>query len=330
MKKNKKVKENFDNVVIKNVELTPTTIGKIENNEGSLKSLIIMFLCLFIIIFILPYVVNYISDFKKKENQPPIIPVEEPEKPDEEEPIEPETPENQVDFISINSPISKTISGYRYEISADLEAQKLDVKVTNVSGSAFLLINTPMYIELYSSEKTLLNRILITKREIVSESTIAFNFSYKDSIEAGQTPAYLTLETKNVNDYPAITLKSEDVNEMPFLTCTKGNETIIYSFNENDKGYLLSNIIYRILVNDTSEDVINNYEAMITSYTSIDGVDAELNTKSSGFEFESKIDLDKVTISEKKRILNNYAFYEKDTLAKTIYFELNSSGYQCK
>lgn len=329
MKKNKKVKENFDNVVINRTELTPTTIGKMDSNEGGLKGVIIMFVSLLIIIFVLPYVVNYINDYNEKKKPQPVIVPETPSESESEEP-EPENPqeEKEPEFISVSSPISKTINGYKYEINVNNQSKKIAVNVTNVSGSIYLLINNPMFIELYNSEKTLLDRILITKREIATNSTVAFNFTYHNIVE--DLPTYLVIEEKNINDYPAVALNSKNVNEEPFLTCVKDNETLIYNFEENEKGYLLKSIINRISINENNEDLINNYEAMITNYNSIDGVEAELTNKATGFDFEATINLDLVNINDKKRILNNTAFYEKDTLAKTIAFELNSSGYNCK
>ena len=72
MKKNKK-KENFDNVVINKTELTPTTIGKVESDEGSIWSVVILFVSLIAIIIALPYVVNLIKNFGEHEEEPVII-----------------------------------------------------------------------------------------------------------------------------------------------------------------------------------------------------------------------------------------------------------------
>ena len=334
MKKNKKDKENFDNVVIKNVELTPTTIGKIDSNEGGLKGVLVLFGLLILIILVLPYVVNLVNNFKEGGNPPPVVIPETPTTPeipdDNPNPNDKSDTENKVEFISVDSPIYKTISGYNYEIEVNLDLKTVDVNVTNASGSAFLLVNSPMFIELFNSEKTLLDRILITKREIASNTTIAFSYPFKDGTNNNQTPAYLTLETMSINDYPAITINSTDINNVPFLTCSKDNTTLIYNFSENDNNYLLDKIIERISVNKNDEDTVNTYETLLTSYNSIDGVKAELNPKTNGFEFEAEINLEDVKISENKRILNSYAFYEKDTYAKTIAFELNSSGYKCR
>ena len=329
MKKNKKVKENFDNVVINNVELTPTTIGKINENESGLKGVIILFGALILIIFGLPYAVNLVDKLQGKEVVPPPPVVANPEEPTEEP-----TPENpkkeEEEYLSIASPIAKTISGIKYEITVDTSTKKINVKVTNVSGSPTSLISNPMYIELYTEEKTLLDRVMISKEEIVSDAVKEFTYTFKDNTGNNVNPVYLTLNTKSINDYPAITLTSQDINNSPYLTCTKDNETLVYTFQNSDNEYLLSKISDRILVTSNDEETINTYEALTVSYNSIDGVDANVVPKTNGFSLETEIDLSKVKISEKKRILNNQAFYEKDELAKTIYFELNSSGFKCQ
>ena len=328
MKKNKKVKENFDNVVINNVELTPTTIGKINENESGLKGVIILFGALILIIFGLPYVVNLVDKLQGKEvvTPPPVVTT--PDEPEEPTPENPKKEEEE--YLSVASPIAKTISGIKYEINIDSSNKKINVNVTNVSGSTSALINNPMYIELYTKDKTLIDRIMISKEELVSNATKEFIYSFKDNTGSNENPVYLTINTKSVNDYPAITLTSQDVNNSPYLTCTKDNETLVYTFQNNENEYLLSKINDRILVTNNDEETINTYEALTVSYNSIDGVDANVVPKTNGFSLETEIDLSKVTISEKKRILNNQAFYEKDELAKTIYFELNSSGFKCQ
>ncbi len=326
MKKSKKEKKDYSNVSIKYVELTPTTIGEINDNENSILGVIFIFIFLIVIIFLLPYVVNFISGSSKTVT---------PNMPSSSEEVEPpsvdplDSTKDEVEFLDVTSPISKTISGFRYELSTNISANSINVKVTNVSGSAFNLVNNPTYIELYTAEKTLLDRILITKQEVVSNATISFDFKYKDNTNSNQVPVYLTLSSKSINDYPAINVKTLDINNMPFLTCTKDNETLVYTFLANEKGYYLTKISDTLVFTNADESTINIYESLANSYNSIDGVKADILPKTNGFSFTSEINLSNVIISEKKRILNNLAYYEKDTEAKTIYFELNASGFRC-
>lgn len=325
MKKSKKDKNKYDNVVINRVELTPTTIGEIEENENSIVGVLAIFGFLIVIIFVMPYFVNWLNGSKEDNPTPPVsIPSTDPS--EEEEPI---TPPEEVSYISLASPVSETISGYRYEITVNYDTSILETKITNVSGSTLQLVNNPTYIELYTEDKTLLDRILIDKQEIVSNATISFNFLYKDNTNSNQKPAYLVIESKNINDYPAITLTSLDASNLPFLTCTKDNETLVYTFQNNDKGYFLSKINDNFIISNSNDEIINTYEVLTNSYNSIDGVTADISPRTSGFSFETEINLNKVKISERKRILSSQAYYEKNTEAKTIYFELNASGYKC-
>ena len=324
MRKNKK-KENFDNVVIKNVELTPTTIGKIESNEGNIWAVLALFISLIVIIFVLPYIVNLIQDFNNKETNPPIVIDDNDKDNDNEE--DPGDKEEEIDYIPIEGATSKTIKGYRYDIEIDNDSNNLNVKITNTSGSITNLIDTPMYIELYNEKKTLVDRILLKKEEIVTDATKVYNYNFNNQND--ENIVYITIDTKSINDYPAIVIDNVDINNNPFLTCIKDNETLVYNFKEDETGYYLFEINDRYSVNENDEDTIATYETLSTSYNSIEGVEADITPKSKGFTFEAVIYLDTVKISEKKKILNNPAFYEKNTLAKTIYFELNSSGYKC-
>ena len=327
MKKNKK-KENFDNVVINKTELTPTTIGKIESDEGSIWSVVILFVSLIAIIIALPYVVNLIKNFGEHEEEPVIIDNNNNNNNNEENPeVNPNEEEKDDNYIAITDEVSKTIKGYRYDIVIDNKAKTLNVKVTNMSGTMTLLIDTPMYIELYNTDKTLEDRILINKEEVVNDATKEFDFKFKN--RSDDDIAYLTLDTKSINDYPAISVDNIDDNNNPFFTCIKDNETLVYTFKEDETGYYLTTINDRFLITENDEETINTYETYAASYNSVEGVEADITPKSNGFTFETIIYLDNVSIKEKQRILNNPAFYEKDTLAKTIYFELNASGYKC-
>ena len=326
MKKSKKDKKNYDNVVISNVELTPTTIGEIEENANNIGGVLAIFAFLIVIIVALPYVVNFISG-NNEERDYGVIPSTPSGNEEEQPPVE--EPTNEVEYLDVSTPISKTINGFKYDINVDVATKKIDLKVTNSSGSALWLVNNPTYIELFTEDKTLLDRILIDKEEIVANATVSFNYTFIDNTNSNQDPVYLTIETKSINDYPAISLSSTDINNLPFLTCTKNNQTLVYTFQNDDTGYFLSKITDRYVVSSSDDSTINTYEALTNSYNSIEGVDADITPRTSGFSFEATIDLSKVSINERKRVLSSKAYYEKDTEAKTIYFELNASGYKC-
>ncbi len=321
-KKAKKQKNIYENVKINQQELTPTTIGTIDENENNLKFVLILFFSLIVIIFALPYFMNWLDSFKEKS----VTPSNTPQTSTNEDIKEEEPAEEQ--YLELANKINTLIDNYRFVVNYNNNI--LDVTITNESGAINYLVNNPIFIEVYSQNKMLMQRFLIDKEELILDNSTVHNFIITNNLSAENTPTYLVIANKNANDYPAIDLKNLDSSGQPFLTCTKSNETIIYTFKDEDKGYLLTTINDTIRINDNSEETINTYSALANSYQTIPGIEADINPETTGFSFSASINLNNVKISEHQRILNNKAFYELNTPAKSINFELSASGYQCK
>lgn len=318
----KKKKKQYEQVVIKNEPLVPTTIGIMSDKENNPIGVILIFVILICMVLFLPNLTSFIESLKGNDVS---LPSSSPSSSNSNS-TEIEVPSEEMEYLPLQNEIDRTINGIRFQISLNSSSKQLQAIYTNVSGSNTFFISNKYYLELYSGEKQLLQRIKIEGKELVSSST--YHYDIKSAYNLGQI-AYLVIQKMSEKDYPAITLNSLDDNNLPFLTCVKENETLIYSFEENENTYLLKKIKDSIQITKKDESTINEYKALTNSYDSIDGVDAELNPTTNGFSFDTTIDLNRVSIQEKKRILDNLAYYEKNTEAKVVSFELGSSGYTC-
>lgn len=320
MKKNKSKKN--ARVTINQTELIPTTIGELNTNDNGLF-VVLAILAIFILsIVFLPNITNWFNNINNPEPNVPVTPPkQEGNKPNEKEPVK------EIEYLDATKPIERASNGYRLQLDIEEDTKLLKATITNLSGSNSFLKTNKIYFELYSNNKQLLKRIKLSEQEVVSSVTYQYDIA---SVLQNNQVTYIVVHNMSVSDYPAVTLNSIDSNNLPFLTCTKDNETLIYTFNKKNNSYYLAKIKDTLKVEENDQNTINTYEAMVNSYNSIDGVEADISPSVQGFNFTSTIDLAKVTIKDKTKILNNVAYYEKNTEAKTVAFELNSSDYVCK
>ena len=317
----KKKKNNpYENVVINNVELMPTTIGECNKKEGNPFIVLFIFIFLIVLILILPNLTTWIDNLKGSNTSvtnTPIItnPNNETKEEDNKETMD-------VEYLDLSNPVEKMINNYRF--NAQIDNNQLTLMVTNVNGAVNMFVNTPYYLELYSSEHKLLQRIKIAKEEIVA--SVTYNYSLTSEVTTNNK-VLLVITDKNESDYPAVNLKVDETTNNPYLTCTKDNETLIYSFDED---YNLSKIKDRLVVSGYTQDTLTTYESLANAYSSIEGVTSNVNGVNNNLVLETEIDLSKVDLEKHTKVLNNEAFYKTKTPAKTINFELESSYYTCE
>ncbi len=309
----KKKKNKIEKVPIANTELSPTTIGAINENESGLKSVIIIFSLLIVIIFVLPYVMSW---FEKEQTPNPTPQVTVPSQNQE-----PEQQEEKVEnYLSLNEQIKESLNNCNYNVTAN--EQNLSINITNVNADANILINKPTFIELYTEDKTLIKRIMLPKEMLEKNKSTTYTYDI-----TGQE-AYIMLKSPAKEDYPQVNIVSINQNKEPFLTCTKDNETLTYIFQTQNNEYYLTKIVDSLKITSVTEETINNYENIASIYNTIEGVQAQLNQEN-GLDFTTTLDLNKLNFETASKSLNNEAYYAKDTIAKVINFEMESNDYIC-
>ena len=323
-KKKKDIKKKYENVVINNTPLIPTTIGEIVKEEGSLVTIIGIFILLIVGIFVIPFVADLITEKKENETNPPVV----SSKPSN--PTNPEVTENPSDtenYLDIDVVNEQNILGFNFQLQFDKTLHTLNLTIENRNGNSKLFINNNYYVELYSENHQFLQRLKIDREELVSKKVYDFDISSAYQID---NVKYFLITEKNASDYPGINVANVNDNDQPYLLCQTNNENLVYTFNLQDNSYVLERITDRIIVTDTTEENIAEYEGIAQSYNKIKGVTADIYPSTEGFQFEANIDLNNVNLNSNSDVLNNKAYYPLDTEAKVIKFELEASGYSCK
>ena len=322
-------KKKKEPIIIQKTELMPTTIGVLSTKENGPLFVIILIVILLVGIFFLDKIQEGIESFL---NPAPVIsgPVN-PTPPSIEEPTEsPEIPPEETDYYIISDNLSINIEGFQiHNIEVLPESNLLRLRITNVSGKSNQFLNNNYYIELYSAEKTFLQRLKIDNITISNYRN--FNFDISQASLNGVV-AEMNVVLKTENDYPAVVLR-KDSSGTPFLTCKKDNQTFSYYFSEgNNQNQLefIEETTEFTMFDDNYRGALEDYSAFIEELEDVDGVESEIRMTDSGFAFFATIYLDILTPADKSAFFNETPYFKYNSEAKLIQFELESSGFTCE
>lgn len=318
-------KKKKENVVISNTPLVPTTIGVIETKESGPIFAIVWILIFVVGIVLLPYITEWVNSgtmpvFNSKPSESEKNPSEEPEAPVE------------IEYIELKNDSVVTVEKFdfkSFEINKALRT--LNLEITNKGGKSTLFKEKNYYIELYTSEKLLLQRIKIASDEIIT--TQQYSYDISKSFENGDA-ALIAIIEKEDKDYPQVVLR-ENVNGAPVLTCSKDSTSLTYEFEkdeEENKLYLVKISESTTYMENTTEDydmVLQDNTVLNGVFGGISGIKSELVPIRNGFRFNTEVDLKTIIRNNLDRYFNKPTYYLKDTEAKTISFELDASGYSC-
>jgi len=139
---------------------------------------------------------------------------------------------------------------------------------------------------------------MLLERFKLDINTIAENAGINFELEIEKDFYYIVLEEKTVEDYPIVNLKSDE-SGLAKITCEKENDSITYTFRNNE----LESINHTILDNDTKSDDYyvryNTYQNKVTNYNNLSGISGTFNGTLSGFSAIIAIDLFSKPISIK-------------------------------
>ena len=310
-------KKKKEPVVIDQTELKSTTIGVLETKESGPWAAIIIIGLLLIGIFFLDDIREFINNGGLSN-----IPIANPQTPtsseQEEEPKEEEPREMQY-YELVNSPVVKMED---YELGGvTIANHTLTFQIENKGGVGNYLMNHDYYIELYDTEKTLLERFKIENINISTSHTFTYETKTTNA-------TYFTLHLMTESDYPAIVLKKED--GVTYLKCDKNNETITYYFDNKNE---LTNLEYMLRVPETENDyetLFDHYLNLTDTYNRINGVESDAYPSATGFEYYVNINLNTIPNITYQSQFTERKYYDNHTSARLISFELESSGYTCE
>lgn len=303
-------------IIIDQTPLSVTTIGSLETKENGPFVAILWVSLLVVCIFLLPYAEEFIQNYQN--GQIVDSPVKKPS----------DTSKDNTSGITKDQAI--------YTLSSDLKITEnqftltdfsvtnniLSFKINNVGGDVDYFKKHNYFIELFASDKTLLERIKLDGITVNKSKTVTVDVKTSSF-------AYLSFLEKETKDYPSVTLTK--VSDIPTLTCQKNTLKVVYGFSDEEKNLLKTvetNYSYASS-NKDYESMLSRYETYASSYNSLGGVKASLIPTSTGFNFKTTIDLTTITQVSYEGTFSDSYYYPLDTEAKVVAFELETSGFTC-
>ncbi len=312
----RKKKDNVP-VTLSNQELIPSIIGVIDDKEKSSWPLIFLFLFLIGFIVGLPTITNYItgedniidSISENKNNDPGNV----------------NLPTDELQFYDFNDHLVVELDGLSFQ-NFVVTNDKLSLMIMNNSAAKDYLVAHNLYLELYDSNRTLLQRIRLPHENLSKNTNQTYEFELNDVSDIKQ----IVIDEKKESDYPAVALNKNSDDEYS-LVCTKGEERLVYTFDAEQKLLLIEDVVNFSSTNPLYNQLLVDYRQISSKYNVIEGVTSNLVEVGSGFTVTISLDLKKVDLSNRtvKNTLDNELYYSKDTLGKVVSFELSAMNYQC-
>lgn len=301
-------------IVISEEELVPTTLAVVQDKKKANVFGMIWIFIIFIIfiagVIYLPEISAYINSYLNPDVVVPNTPSKDNKKEDDTK------DETSVKEYKIANDLEITEESFKIS-NFNIENNTIKFKITNLTSEVLELKDAHYFVNLYSDNKKLLQRIYL--QDIISPSSEAdATYDLSDS-----SASIISLVKISEEEYPShiVTVPEEGVAT---LTCTKNYEKVEYLLN-NNKVYV-TNLLYEVNTTDANfNNLYNNYQALQTTYNNIEGVSSNITLENGLLSFKTIINLSSV----KRDTLNLKTIYPFGTDAKVIYFEMTASGYTC-
>ncbi len=312
-------KFNYKKLQINKEELQTTTIGEISTQDKSPIFMFILFGMFLAFVFFLPNIVTY---FQGKSDDlvsgAPKNNIENNKTKDDN------TQVNNIVYYDINSNENITLEDILIVSNLKKSTNNISFKVTNKGESRFYFSKYNYFLELYTSDNTLLERIFLDKDSIVKDSSKDYSYDIKNNTSLSASK--IAFVKHQIEDYPNIVLTKNNEEEQ-VLTCKNKNEVLTYTFKDEKLVTVNDMITY---IKDSSElDYQTNlvlWQGKVLNYNSLNGVTSTILNSIDSFVANTTLDLKNV---DKSNIDNNY-YYEYETLAKIVNFEMESRGFNCE
>lgn len=311
----KKKKFSYKNLKVNEEDLAVTKIGEMPDENKNPIFIFFVFGILIVFIFFLPDVVQYIHPENATIMENPTS--------SENNPAIEETSQNELVYYDLNDSLAITLEeGIKvdhFKISNDT----LFFTITNNKISKFYFSKRNYFVELYTEDKTLLERIILTKDSIAKDNSKDFSYSIQSS--TASNVAKIVFVEKEIEDYPNVVLtKNEDAMET--LTCVKDYETIVYKFKDEKLTSITDTVNYTKSGSELDYQMdLSLWQNRVNTYNTIAGMSSSFISNDTGFIVNTVLDLANVKISS----VDNVNYYEYETLAKVVSFEMEARGFRC-
>lgn len=311
----KKEKFNSKNIKINEEELSITKIGELETSEQSPMFILILFGVILIFIFFLPTIVNLIKGPNEKPDYSLI------NKPQENNPEE-EPKEIENSYYNFSDALSIDLEENIKINEFSLMGNTLSFKVNNARDTRFSFQTDNYFLELYSEEDTLLERIFLGDTYVSRETDVVITYTLHSNTALQMKK--LLFSKKKIADYPNVTLEKND-NEEEVLTCTKDTENLTYKF-QTEKLFSISHVINYSSNISNYESLLNSWQTNAEKLNNKEGITSIFVNAGNGFVVNTSIDLKNAKLND----IENTSYYPNETLAKVVSFEMEARGFNCK
>lgn len=318
MRRNTKEKFNAKNVKIKTEDLSITKIGELTTSEQSPIFILILFGMILVFIFFLPNIVDLMTDTNDKPDYSLNTNPSENKENDKENTEEKNNDDYYTFSDSLSIELEKNITINEFALSANV----LSFKVTNRAENRFYFNKENYFLELYTEDNTLLERIILSEVIISRESSEVVKYTLSSNTALDMKKLLFT--KKAITDYPDIVLEKDD-NQEEVLTCTKDGETLTYKF-QNEKLFSITHVSTYNANTPDYMSLYNNWKTEADNLNNMEGITSMFVDTTNGFIVNTSLDLKKAKLSS----INNVNYYAYETLAKVVKFEMDSRGFSCK
>lgn len=310
-KKNQKIE-------VENIELKPQVIGKIEKKKNNIGRVLIIFIVFIFTIIFLPEITIFLNNKLGMKISPTIVDNKEEtdNKPNNNNP----TSNNEIEYILFNENTEIKKDDYIVN-SFSLINNQLSFNIQNTLDKSLDLSKDLLYLETYNESKTLIERFKIDLEPMGAKKSQSVKV-----VLTNPNIYYVSFVAKTTNDYPVVDLTKNDLGYAT-MTCKSGNDTIIYTFKNDELVTVKEEVIYNFNVLDQNySSEFSKYQSKCANYDVINGVNTSFNNSTNGFTAVIEVDM---AILEKDKLDEKY-YYSYKEVPKVIKFEMETYGYKCE
>ena len=197
----------------------------------------------------------------------------------------------------------------------NLSNNTISFSAKNIGTNAVDLEQLNLYFEVYNNTDNLLKRIAVLGNVKANEVT---NVSFDFEGEA----EYFEIKEILEEDYTYIDLSIDD-NNISILTCVKGEEKVVYTFN-NEKLTKIKHTDNIITSSSNYTERYDYYKKIYDNNRSKPGITTSFTTEDNLLSFKLIIDY-----SKNASISDNRLYVAKDTAPRIVNFKVESWEYEC-
>jgi len=308
-------KKNKEKVVLEDIELKPQVIGYTYKKKSNLGRVIFIFGIFLIVILYINEISVFINDLLGKKTPVSIqnSTGNNNENKDNDEVIE----NKEIIYNIYNSDLTITENNMILN-NFNFINNVLTFDIKNNSNNQIDLSNKKYFLETYTEDKTLLERLKVDINTINEGNKISYKFNIKNNFY------YLVLVEKTIEDYPVVKLNNNEFG-IGYITCTKDIETIVYTFLNNELKTLKHSISDSNIADPEYNTRFLAYQNKINNYKTSSGIIATFNGTLNGYTAVIDIELEKVNLLFTQE---KYYFNYKE-IPKVVKFEMQTYGFNC-